>query len=96
MDTNRNKIIYPELSYTLTGILFSIHNEIGPFGREKQYGDLIEKKLKAKRLITKEDYYQTQRYLQESRIDLALLINFRNKYIKPIRIVRIEKPSKKY
>ena len=97
-DTNRKmrKIIYPELSYALTGICFNVHNELGRYEREKQYGDLLEEKLKevkipykrefriektgntvdflvddkiivelkAKPLILKEDYYQTQRYLQ--------------------------------
>lgn len=127
MNTNytnntNNKLIHPELSYVLTGILFAAHNELGPYAREKQYGDLIEKKLKttnilykreltigdsnniidflidnkiileikAKRILIKEDYYQTQRYLQETKIKLALLVNFRNKYLKPTRIVRID------
>jgi hypothetical protein len=43
-----------------------------------------------KRILTKEDYYQLQRYLQESRAKLGLLVNFRNKYIKPKRVVRID------
>jgi len=45
--------------------------------------------FKAKPLITKTDYYQTQRYLQATGIKLGLLINFRNRYLKPIRIIRI-------
>lgn len=50
--------------------------------------------LKAKRLITKEDYYQTQRYLQTLNIKLGLLVNFRNRYLKPIRIIRIDTETK--
>lgn len=124
MDTNREKknLIYPELSYVLTGICFSAHNELGPYARERQYGDHIEKKLielgtpyrrecsignsgnvvdfvvddkiilelKAKRIIVRDDYYQVQRYLQEMGMKLGLLINFRNRYIKPIRIIKTD------
>jgi len=126
MDTNAKnkstKVIYPELSYILTGVCFSAHNELGRYAREKQYSNFIEKKLKesnvlfkrecsvgdsgniidfvvddkialelkAKRLLSKEDYFQTQRYLQESKLKLGLLVNFRPKYIKPERIVRID------
>ena len=39
------KVIHPELSYTITGILFATHNELGLYAREKQYSDLIEKHL---------------------------------------------------
>ena len=124
MNTNKTmpKLLYPELSYTLTGICFGAHNEIGPYAREKQYGDFIEQKLKevglpykrelnisnsgnivdflvdnkiilelkSKRILSRDDYYQIQRYLQETGIKLDLLVNFRNKYIKPVRVVRIE------
>ncbi len=126
-DTNNtNKLIYPELSYIVTGICFSAQNDIGRYSREKQYGDIIEEKLKeiklpykrelsvkgdgnvldflidekiileikAKRMVTKEDYFQTQRYLQNLNIKLGLLVNFRDKFIKPIRIVRIDTISK--
>lgn len=116
-------LLYPELSYKITGICFSIHNELGQFAREKQYSDLLEKKLlgaqldfkrecrlgesgnisdfvvegkivlelKAKRLVLADDYRQIQNYLQESQLKLGLLVNFRNKYLKPSRVVRIEK-----
>jgi len=55
---------------------------------------LVDNKLimevKAKRMITKDDYYQTQRYLQSLNMKLGLLVNFRSRYLKPIRIVRID------
>lgn len=44
--------------------------------------------FKAKPFILKEDYYQLHRYLQDSKIKLGLLVNFRNKYLKPIRVIR--------
>ncbi len=115
-------LIYGDLTYKINGILFSAHNELGPYAREKQYGEVVKRlckekgllfesevrigdsqnivdgiveksvllEFKAKRILTKEDYYQTQRYLQETGLDLAILVNFRDKYIKPKRIVRIE------
>lgn len=128
MNTNKttSKVIYPKLSYEITGILFETHNELGPYCREKQYADVIESKLKKKgiayrrectigetnnivdfiiedtillelktdRFLTKAHYFQTQRYLQETRLNLGLLVNFRNKYLKPNRIVRIDTNNK--
>lgn len=122
-NTNRpSELLYGELSHTVTGLLYKVHNELGSYAREKQYGDLlgvllkgagiayqrelrVERsgnvldfvvdgkiviELKSKRMLTKDDYEQTQRYLQETQLKLALLVNFRNKYIKPTRIVRID------
>lgn len=121
------ELFYPELSYALVGICFYTHNAKGRYAREKQYGDIIEEKLKelhipylrevavgdtgniidflvdskivlelkAKRIITREDYYQTQRYLQVLDARLGLLVNFRNVYLRPVRIVRIDKQKTK-
>jgi GxxExxY protein len=38
----KKEIIHKELSYKLNGILFAVHNELGRYRNEKQYGDLIE------------------------------------------------------
>lgn len=43
--------------------------------------------LKAKRFVTKEDYYQMQRYLSACNLELGLIINFRNSAIKPLRVL---------
>lgn len=40
------KLIYPELSYRVVGILFIVHNELGRSRNEKQYADAVEKYLK--------------------------------------------------
>ena len=44
--------------------------------------------LKAKTLVTKDDYYQMNRYLEAVKYDLGFIVNFRNKYLKPIRVIR--------
>lgn len=122
MATNE-KVLYPELSYAISGILFAVHNELGQYAREKQYGDLLEEKfketkisykrevpisntgnildfiiedkiileLKNIRILTKESYRQIQNYLQQADIKLGLLVNFRPRYLKPVRVIRIDR-----
>ena len=57
-------------------------------------GFCIENKIvidcKAKKFITKDDYLKMQRYLQNSGKKLGIIVNFRNTYLRPKRIVRIE------
>lgn len=52
---------------------------------------IIENKVildtKAKKFITKDDYYQMMRYLEASNFQLGLIVNFRNTYLKPKRVV---------
>lgn len=123
----KQALIHPELSYLLTGLFFDVHNTLGRYCREKQYGDLLEEKLrssgltyvrefivkgtgniadfivenkillelKATPFTTKQDYYQTQRYLQILNLKLGILVNFHHKYLKPLRIVLIETDVRK-
>jgi len=44
--TNKEKLVYPELSYILMGILFEVHNKLGTKYQEKHYQKAIEIKLK--------------------------------------------------
>lgn len=43
--------------------------------------------LKSKVFTTKDDYYQLKRYLESKKLRLGLLVNFRDKYLKPKRIL---------
>jgi hypothetical protein len=105
-DTN-SKVLYLGLSYIIVGACFAVHNALGKYCREKQYGDELAKmfaevklpfeiilEIKTKRILTKEDYFQTQRYLQASGMKLGLLVNFRQPYLKPTRVVKIDTDSK--
>ncbi len=46
MTATRKEFLYGDLTYELNSLLFSVHNELGRFAREKQYGDLLEEKMK--------------------------------------------------
>ncbi len=46
--------------------------------------------IKTQPFVVKDHYYQIQRYLQDTGFKLGLLVNFRNKYLKPIRIIRLD------
>lgn len=39
------QLLYKDLSYKIVGILYEVHNELGPYRNEKQYGDSIEYKF---------------------------------------------------
>lgn len=70
-----------------------------PYERERTVGgtgnrldffvyNCIPLDMKAKPYILKEDYYQMQRYLQILNSELGIIYNFRDKYIKPKRILK--------
>lgn len=120
------KVLYPELSFKLCGLLFDVHNELGSERSEMSYADAFEQKLKqeslpytrekalapsftgegtrrnvpdftikgiividlkAKRIVTKEDYFQMRRHLVASGMKLGLIVNFRQKYLYPKRVL---------
>src|SRR4030042_2033111 len=43
--------------------------------------------FKAKKFVTKDDYYQMLRYLESANLKLGVIYNFRNTYLKPKRII---------
>jgi len=44
--------------------------------------------LKAKPFVAKEDYYQMRRYIDSYNKELGIIINFRQKYLYPKRILK--------
>ena len=52
--------------------------------------------LKAKPFIKKDDYYQMKRYLQITNLEIGLVVNFRDEYLKPRRVLNsVKNKSKK-
>jgi GxxExxY protein len=70
---------------------FEIKNlvETSPQGNRIDFlvNNQIILEFKARKLLTKADYYQMQRYLRAAHLELGMLINFRNLYLKPKRIL---------
>ena len=49
--------------------------------------DVVVLDTKAKTILTKEDYFQMQRYLASANKKLGILVNFRQKYLSPKRVI---------
>ena len=82
---------YLEKRFKEEGLKYSREFSIGDTGNIIDFviDNKILLEIKAKRLITKADYYQVQRYLQITDLKLGLLINFRNLYLRPKRIIKV-------
>ncbi len=50
METNSDRIVLKDESYRLMGLLFEIHNKLGPVYKEKHYQDAIEEILKREKI----------------------------------------------
>lgn len=77
------------------GISYEREYEIKDFNSNSPKGNkvdfLIEGKMildtKAKPYLLKEDYVQMQRYLDSAGLRLGLIVNFRNRHLKPARVL---------
>jgi len=67
------KIVYPELSYKITGLLFQIHSKLGRFRKEKYYSDFLEAKLKERGIkYEREKLIPTQEKRSADRVDFYI------------------------
>lgn len=67
------------------------------FGRNRidfMIKDLIVVDFKTETFITKEDYFQMRRYLEATDKELGIIVNFRQKSIKPKRVLNPKKHKK--
>lgn len=64
-------------------------NKLSPEGNKVDFivEGIIILDIKTKKFITKEDYFQMLRYLEAVNLELGIIINFRNTYLKPKRIL---------
>lgn len=50
------RLLFPELSYKITGLCFKVHKKLGRFCRERQYADALESLLKKDNMNHKREY----------------------------------------
>lgn len=123
---NPDKVIYPELSYKIMGVLFDVHNQLGNRYQEKYYSRavrlgfqkiglkfekelmvnlmydnkivgkyyldfLVESKIvieiKAVPIFSRKDFKQILGYLKAKKLELGILVNFRNERLQYKRIL---------
>lgn len=77
------------------GITYVREKKLSATGMDRNSADfIIEGKMilevKAKPLILREEYYQLRRYLRLANLKLGILVNFRQQYLRPKRILNSE------
>ncbi|MEK7645530.1 MAG: GxxExxY protein [Patescibacteria group bacterium] len=78
----KNERLNYQREFTLKNISGIEHNRVDFLVNNEIIVD-----VKAKRIVTKDDYYQMLRYLKSANLRLGLIVNFRNTYLKAKRIV---------
>jgi GxxExxY protein len=62
--THRTDLLYPELSFNITGVLFDVHNSLGGGHPEKYYQKAIALGLQKQKIHFQQQYYVPLRYNQ--------------------------------
>lgn len=60
------KIVLPDLSYKIMGVLFAVHNELGPTLLEKYYQRAVAKEFETQKISYKREIPITLKYKNES------------------------------
>jgi len=82
------RLIYPDLSYTINGVLFKIHNQLGRFRTEKDYGDAIEVELRNKKIIYEREKRLPASFAGEKEVRHRVDFLIENKIILEIKTKR--------
>jgi GxxExxY protein len=85
--TNEEKLVYPELSYILMGILFEVHNKLGTKYQEKHYQRAIEIKLKELNIPYKREVKVNVEFGKENLGEFFIDFIIKNKIILEIKKV---------
>jgi len=86
-DDDKRKLIFPELSYRIMGILFNVHNELGSKYQEKYYQRAIEIELRNNNIkyqieVPVNLYYKTEligKYFLDFLIDDKIILEIKAK-----------------
>ena len=100
----RTKLVFPELSYKISGLLFKVHNDLGRFCKERLYGNALEKLLvegkipfeREKKLDIKTDGFFVTKNYAEFVIDNKIIVELKSKrmiergdYIQTLRYLQL-------
>mgnify|MGYP001590910079 FL=1 len=66
------RILYPQLSYEVTGLCFKIQNKMGRFCSERQYADALELELKQKQIPYKREFDLDNSEIKGNRVDVLI------------------------
>ena len=84
----KEKVVYPELSYKILGLCFSIHNELGRYCNEQQYSDAFEANLKKENINHVREKFlpplfegEKNRNKPDFLIDAKIIVDFKAKRI---------------
>jgi len=87
MKNYQDNLIYKELSYMLFGLLYEVHNELGRYCNEKQYGDKFEEFLKKNKVEYQREFILPLSFPSEKMgrnkadfiVDNKIILEFKNK-----------------
>ena len=74
------------------GIVYKREQTVGDTGNRLDFiiQDKIVVEVKAKTFVIKEDYLQVQRYSHILNLELGIIYNFREEFVKPHRILHVQ------
>ncbi len=49
-EKRKSKLLYPKLSYKVRGAIFEVYKELGPYHKEKVYGNALAEELKTREI----------------------------------------------